>query len=34
MFKEDIKKTFRTPEKIWILPNFKEENQYFAKFKG
>ena len=29
-----IKKTFLIPEKICILPNFKEENLYFAKFQG
>ena len=34
MTKEDIRKPFRIPEEMCILPNFKEENQYFAKFKG
>ena len=34
MTKEDIKKTLHIPGKICILPNFKEENQYFAKFEG
>ena len=34
MTKDDIGKPFRVPEKICILPNFKEENQYFGKFGG
>ena len=34
MTKEDIKKTLLNPEKICILSNFKEENQYFAKIEG
>ena len=35
MTKEDIKKTlFAFLKKSVFLPNFKEENQYFAKFKG
>ena len=33
MAKEDMK-NFAFLKKICILPNFKEENQYFAKFKG
>ena len=35
MTKEDIKKTLsHSRKKICILPNFKEENQYFVKFEG
>ena len=34
MTKDDIEKTLLPLEKICILPNFMEENQYFAKFGG
>ena len=34
MTKENIRKSSRIPKKISILPNFKEENLYFAKFEG
>ena len=34
MTKDDIEKTLSRSRKICILPNFKEENQYFAKFGG
>ena len=31
--KETLNKTCRIPEKICILPNFNEENLYFANFQ-